>query len=75
MPAYANRGGDSGVVSYDIADESITVTFRDGASYLYNYSAPGRSDVEHMKTLANAGEGLNSFIGIHVKNNYASKLR
>ena len=75
MPVYANRGGDSGVVSYEIGADSITVTFSDRASYLYNYQATGRSNVEHMKTLARDGEGLNAFININVRKQYAAKLR
>ena len=75
MPGYANRGGDSGVVAYEIGTESITVTFHDGASYLYNYEITGQSNVEHMKALANAGQGLNAFIDTNVRKNYASKLR
>lgn len=75
MPVYANRGGDSGVVSYEVTADSITVTFQDQASYLYNYAATGQSNVEHMKALAIAGQGLNAFINIHVRKLYPRKLR
>ena len=74
MPIYANRGGDSGVISYDIGPESITVTFHDRISYVYNYAATGQSNVERMKKLAIAGEGLNSFINFNVSKMYASKF-
>ena len=74
MPGYANLGGDSGVASYETAPDSITVTFKDRASYLYNYAVTGSSNVEHMKTLANAGQGLNAFINTYVRKLYARKL-
>lgn len=75
MPAYANLGGASGVASFNMDATSITVTFKDGAAYLYNYRTPGRDDVEEMKSLAECGQGLNSYISRFVKKRYASKLR
>lgn len=75
MPAYANRGGDSGVTSYEIDDDSIIIEFKDGSQYLYNDSSPGPAAVEEMKRLAQAGEGLNSYISRYVRKNYAKKLR
>lgn len=74
MPKYENVGGDSGVVSYETGPDSITVTFHDGATYLYNYAATGKSYIEHMKVLATAGQGLNAFINIHIRKNYAASL-
>ncbi len=75
MPQYANLGGNSGVTAYDFDDDSITVTFKDGSMYLYNYAVTGQHDVEHMKSLAKAGQGLNSYIGRVVRKRYAKKLR
>lgn len=75
MERYRNLGGDSGVVAYEIGDDSIKVQFNDGSLYLYNYQSAGRDNIEHMKKLAIAGEGLNSFINRVVKKGYASKLR
>jgi len=75
MERYKNLGGDSGIVAYEIADESIKVQFRDQSLYLYNYQRPGSQHVEHMKELAINGRGLNSFISRIVRKNYASKLR
>ena len=74
MSTYANLGGNSGIVSYETGSDSITVTFQGGATYLYNYAATGKDNVEQMKLLAKAGQGLNSFISINVKKNYAKKL-
>lgn len=73
MERYKNLGRNSGVVSYEISHDSILVVFNDGKKYLYNYSATGSADVEKMKSLAVAGQGLNSFISRVVKKRYASK--
>ena len=75
MPHYANLSGNSGVASYEIESDSIAVTFRSGATYLYNYDAPGRDDVERMKELAEAGQGLSTYISQNVKKNFAQKLQ
>jgi len=75
MERYKNLGGDSGVSAYEIGVESITVQFSDGSLYLYTYKSAGRNNIEKMKSLALAGEGLNSYIMKNVKNSYESKLR
>ena len=75
MEHYKNLSGDSGVVAYEIGTESIKVQFIDGSIYLYNYQSAGKDNIERMKRLAIAGEGLSSFIGNVVKDGYALKLR
>ena len=57
MAKYANLGGNSGVVSYEIGDDRITVVFEDGdhTTYIYSYVKPGSYHVEEMKKLARAG--------------------
>lgn len=75
MTPYKNLGGDSGISSYEIGDDYIKVEFNDSSIYLYNYVSAGEDNIEQMKQLAEAGEGLNSFINKHVKNKYAEKLR
>ena len=74
MPRYRNLSGDSGVVAYKIAADSITLTFVNGDEYLYSYLMPGRVAVEHMKTLAKSGKGLSTFVSQHVRDNYERKL-
>ncbi len=74
MERYTNRGGDSNVFAYEIEQSSIKVQFRDGAVYLYTSQSAGAANLEQMKRLANAGQGLNSFIGRVVRKGYASKL-
>jgi hypothetical protein len=39
----------------------------------FTYASAGRDNVEHMKSLAVAGRGLNSYINTHVKHRYASQ--
>lgn len=75
MPAYANKGGNSGVVSYETTAESITVQFKDGWKYVYDSNKPGAATVAKMKELAQAGHGLNSYISSVVKKNFSDKHR
>lgn len=75
MERYKNLGGDSNVVSYEIADGEITVQFGDGAIYLYTDQSAGAASINEMHRLARIGQGLNSYIGRVVKKGYANKLR
>ncbi|HHH0073582.1 TPA: hypothetical protein ACPZMC_002682 [Yersinia enterocolitica] len=75
MGRYANLGGDSGVVAFEITADSITVEFRDGWKYVYDNTNPGAAVVTQMKTLAQSGRGLNSYISRVVKKNFARKYR
>lgn len=75
MERYANRGGDSNVVAYEMDPSSIQVQFGDGSVYLYTYAVTGVAEVERMKELAQLGQGLNSYIGKNVRKRYASKIR
>ena len=74
MQRYKNLGSDSGVVAYEIGKDFIKVQFVDGSTYLYNYSLPGKDEVEMMKQLALAGSGLATFINKYIRGNYAGKL-
>ncbi|MCT1467925.1 hypothetical protein M3B74_14875 [Citrobacter freundii] len=75
MPAYANKGGNSGIVSYEITADSITVEFKDGWKYVYDGKKPGAATVAKMKDLAQSGHGLNSYISSVVKGNFSGKHR
>jgi hypothetical protein len=75
MERYQNLGGDSGIVAYEIGDDFIKVQFHDGPVYLYTYESTGQAAIEHMKELARAGHGLNSYISRVVRKQYAAKLR
>ncbi len=75
MPRYANLDGDSGVESYELGDDSITVVFSTGAAYLYTSASAGSANIDHMKSLAQRGEGLNEFINRSVRKKYERKLQ
>ena len=75
MERYANKGGDSGILAFEITATSITVEFKDHSLYLYDNNNPGSAIVERMKALAKSGQGLNSYISTAVKKNFAEKLR
>lgn len=75
MQLYKNLGGDSGVSAYENAEDSIKVEFKTGDCYLYTYASAGRQNIEQMKCLANRGEGLNAFINMTVRKDYAQKVK
>lgn len=75
MERYRNVDGDSGVAAYEIGSDFIRVQFTTGAVYLYNYASAGAANIEQMKRLAAAGDGLNAFINKNVRTSYARKER
>jgi hypothetical protein len=75
LARYANQSGDSGVVAYEIGNDSITIKFVGGDKYLYTYESAGPDNVEHMKKLAARGQGLSAFVSAAVKDKYAKKFR
>jgi hypothetical protein len=54
MQQHIDINGDSGVATYEIGTDSITVQFKDGATYLYTNGSAGSSNIETMKRLARA---------------------
>ena len=75
MERYGNRGGDSGVVGYEIGQGSIIVAFGDGWKYLYDGTKPGAADVAKLQQLARSGHGLNSYITRVVQGRWARNYR
>lgn len=73
--AYGNRGGNSGVVAFQAGPDFIRVKFHDDCIYLYTYASAGEANIERMKELAYAGQGLNGYINRHVRNRYAARER
>lgn len=71
---YLNNYGNSGVVGYEKGEDSITVEFEDGSIYLYNDESAGSEAIRMMKQLAVRGDGLNTYINLHVKERFASRL-
>lgn len=74
MVLYKNINGNSNILAYEIALESILVKFGDGSIYHYTYSSTGKDDIEYMKELAVKGFGLNSFISRIVRKRFDAKL-
>ena len=74
MNRYENLSGRSGIRSYEITYDSITILFSDGGLYVYDYETTGVERVEQMKLLAQSGTGLNSYISRVIKKSYAEKL-
>jgi hypothetical protein len=70
MIPYSNTHGDSGVIAYEIGDDSIRVKFMDGKVYTYTNASAGAASIRKMKTLAKSGRGLSTFISQHVRDGY-----
>lgn len=75
MPIYIDIDNDSGILSYEYGADWITVEFERGAQrhYKYTFASAGSFHINHMKTLADQGEGLNSYINRNVPNRYEIK--
>ena len=75
MEDYGNINSKSGILAYEAGPDFIRVKFKDNSVYLYTYASADPHSIEHMKSLAAAGEGLNTFINTNVKKAYARKER
>jgi hypothetical protein len=73
MERYRDIEGDSGVLAYEPSRDFIRDQFKDNSVYLYTYASAGSHNIERMKSLAAAGDGLNAFINTNVKKAYARK--
>ena len=73
MQPYRNIAGSSGVKAFEIGPDYITIEFSDGSTYRYTYASAGRENVEHMKGLAEAGQGLNAFLSTTVSKLFERK--
>jgi hypothetical protein len=74
MQAYMDVDGDSGVAAYEIGEDFIDVQFKKGKTYRYTYASAGQHIIEQMKSLAIAGDGLNSFIMRNARTAYESSF-
>lgn len=75
MKVYRDINGDSGISAYDYGDDWIQVQFKGGNTYEYKASKIGQAHITEMKTRADAGDGLNSYImrNSTVKNGWSTK--
>lgn len=71
---YQNKSKKSSIDTYKIGKDgdSIAITFNSGSTYVYDYNKPGKEQVDKMKELAAAGEGLGSYVKKNVNKNFAS---
>jgi len=68
---YENLDGHSGVAAYDIRPGEIRLRFVDRDTiYVYTAVRPGAKHVREMQRLAEAGEGLATYVNQHVRENY-----
>ncbi|MBX3596349.1 MAG: hypothetical protein KF874_02150 [Rhizobiaceae bacterium] len=71
MRPYKDINGDSGVSYFDYGESWIEVKFtRTDRVYRYSHEIAGKEHVDEMKKLADAGDGLNSYINRNVKHLY-----
>ena len=75
MTRYQDIDGDSNVAAYEYGSDWIHVQFKDGSAYEYTSTSAGQGNIDTMKRLADAGEGLNSHIQRYVRKGYSRKLR
>ena len=75
IKTYRDKNGDSGISAYTYGDDWIQVQFKGGESYEYQASKIGQAHIAAMKALADAGDGLNSYIMRNpiVKHGWSSK--
>lgn len=73
MEPYRNVEGNSDVTAYQVGPDYITLQFSDGSTYRYTYISAGQENVERMKSLAQAGQGLDTFINAAIRKLYERK--
>jgi hypothetical protein len=73
MTPYKNLSGNSGVKSYLIKRYSIIISFTDGNTYEYSFETAGRHNIAQMKSLAERGLGLATYINKYVRDKYEKK--
>jgi hypothetical protein len=75
MKVYRDINANSGISAYDYGVDWIKVRFKDGKTYEYQASKIGLAYITAMKELADAGDGLNSYIMRNptVKNGWSNK--
>lgn len=68
MVQYRNLARNSGIQSYEIGSDYIKLKYNGtDKTYTFSYDKAGKNHVEQMKTLAERGYGLNSYIHHNVK--------
>ena len=71
---YKNLGKASKVLKYEIRKDAVTIRFTDNTEYIYTNQTAGPENIAKMKTLAQAGKGLGTFIESTVKERWLRKV-
>jgi hypothetical protein len=67
-------GRDTGVRAFALLPDAIALRFSDGRVYLYDAASPGRAEIERMRTLAQSGRGLTTYVNQFVRERYAGRV-
>lgn len=70
MQPYANLGGKSTILNYELRPGAVVVEFKGKPPYRYSHANAGAANVERMKLLVIAGRGLGTFISWNVHSRY-----
>lgn len=72
MKPYRDGDNDSNIEAFEYGDDWITIRFKDNSEYAYTSDRVSFYVLAQMKSLADAGDGLNAFINKN-KPPYSSK--
>lgn len=70
MIKYKNLSGKSGVSEYLIGDDFIKIKFITDDIYVYTYASARRKTIDNMKSFAQKGKGLSTYISQIVKEKF-----
>ena len=73
LTPYGNGNGNSGIIGYEISNDSIDIQFANGSIYTYSEANIGELNFLNMQVLAMRGSGLNAFINKHVRGKYTPR--
>jgi hypothetical protein len=71
MTPYRNRSGRSGVVAYALVPGAILLEFAQGDVYEYTARSAGAQAIAEMRSRAERGSGLATYVSQHVRGGYA----
>ena len=72
---YKNLSGKSTVAKYEIKKDGITIRFTDHSIYRYTNHSADPANISKMKTLAESGKGLGTFVDANVKERFQRKVK
>ena len=72
---YKNLSGKSTVKRYEIEKDAMNIIFTNGTAYRYTNQSADPANISKMKTLAESGKGLGTFIDANLKDRFLRKIR